>query len=87
VAKRRFLTVGDDRVTMLDRERRPIRSDLNFTLVAQPVGLANPASVNCVWQGGVLRVVQEAQGWRGVCRFPDGRNCDEWDLLRQGSCG
>jgi uncharacterized lipoprotein NlpE involved in copper resistance len=45
-ATRYFLKVGDDRVTMLDRERRPIESDLNFTLVAQPVGLANPASVN-----------------------------------------
>jgi copper homeostasis protein (lipoprotein) len=86
-ATRYFLKVGDDRVTMLDRERRPIQSDLNFTLAAQPAGLANPASVNCARQGGVPRVAQEAQGWRGVCRFLDGRVCDEWELLRQGSCG
>ena len=71
---------------MLDRERRPILSDLNFTLVAQPVGLANPASVNCVQQGGVSRVMREAQGWRGVCLFPDGRDCAKWELLRQGRC-
>jgi putative hemolysin len=82
-----FLKVGDDRVTMLDRERNPIQSTLNFTLTRQEVRLANPASVNCAAKGGVSKIVQDASGWRGLCRFPDGRECDEWAFLRDGVCG
>ena len=82
-----WLKVGDDRVTMLDRDLNPIQSDLNFTLTLQPAGLANPASVNCVQKGGLSRPVQDPKGWHGVCRFPDGRTCDEWEFLRSGVCG
>ncbi|MFZ1431335.1 MAG: DUF333 domain-containing protein [Geminicoccaceae bacterium] len=82
-----FLKVGDDRVTMLDRDRNPIPSDLNFTLVLQRAELANPAAVNCARKGGTSRIVQDASGQRGLCLFPDGRECDEWDFFRTGVCG
>jgi uncharacterized protein len=54
---------------------------------AQRVGVANPASVNCVETlGGVHEVVEEAEGQAGYCRLPDGRVCEEWALLREGAC-
>ena len=82
-----FLKLGDDRVRMLDGERNPIPSDLNFTLTLQRPALANPASVHCAQAGGVSRLVQEAGGTRGLCRFADGRECDEWAFFRTGVCG
>jgi putative hemolysin len=48
--------------------------------------LANPASENCVANGG--RVVIETAGdggQYGVCLFEDNRQCEEWALLR-GAC-
>ena len=29
---------------------------------------------------------REAAGTQGICRFPDGAECDEWALFR-GECG
>ncbi|WP_277184695.1 DUF333 domain-containing protein [Caballeronia sp. BR00000012568055] len=51
----------------------------------QPIGLANPASVNCVKQGGQLQIVDTAAGQVGVCHFENGKQCEEWALLR-GEC-
>ena len=42
------------------------------------IGLANPASVFCVQQGGKLRMVQTAQGEHGMCVLPDGREIEAW---------
>ncbi|KQW86620.1 putative hemolysin [Brevundimonas sp. Root1279] len=51
------------------------------------VGLPNPASVNCVNQGGVHQVRKTASGDEyGVCLFSDGRQCEEWALLRDKRC-
>ena len=48
--------------------------------------LANPASENCVANGGRL-VIETAGGGGeyGVCLFEDNRQCEEWALLR-GAC-
>ena len=52
----------------------------------QPLGLANPASVNCGTQGGDLRIEKLGNGAEyGVCVFEDNRQCEEWALLR-GEC-
>jgi hypothetical protein len=49
-------------------------------------GLANPASVNCTEQGGVLSIEKRGDGGEfGVCTFADNRQCEEWALLR-GYC-
>jgi putative hemolysin len=49
-------------------------------------GLANPASVNCLEQGGTLEMRQDASGGTyGVCIFPDGSECEEWAYFR-GEC-
>jgi putative hemolysin len=47
---------------------------------------ANPASENCVRQGGRLSIEQGPGGAEfGVCIFDDNRQCEEWALLR-GAC-
>lgn len=51
----------------------------------QPVGLANPASQNCIANGGKLVLQDNKQGQYGVCFFEDNRQCEEWALLR-GQC-
>lgn len=52
---------------------------------AQPQ-LANPASVNCVQQGGRLTIERRPDGAEfGVCFFTDNYQCEEWALLR-GEC-
>lgn len=57
----------------------------------QPAGtrplpsLANPASKNCGDVGGKLEIVKTDKGEIGICHFPDGSTCEEWDLLR-GRC-
>jgi len=53
---------------------------------ASAPGLANPASENCVAQGGELRIEMAGGGGQyGVCLFEDNRQCEEWALLR-GEC-
>nr|WP_175942406.1 DUF333 domain-containing protein [Caballeronia sp. BCC1704] len=49
------------------------------------VRLANPASTNCIRQGGTLQIVDSGDGQIGMCRFPGGKSCEEWALLR-GQC-
>lgn len=51
----------------------------------QQVGMANPASVKCINDGGKLEMIEEAAGTRGICVFPDGSKCDEWQYFG-GEC-
>lgn len=51
----------------------------------KPVGLANPASTNCVDKGGTLQIEDGPNGQLGVCYFEDNRQCEEWALMR-GEC-
>jgi hypothetical protein len=49
-------------------------------------GLANPASLHCLAQGGRLVIQTDGRGGQfGVCQFDDNRQCEEWALLR-GEC-
>ena len=48
--------------------------------------IANPASRNCIKQGGVLTMKKRPDGGvYGVCLFEDNRQCEEWALFR-GVC-
>jgi dipeptidase D len=48
--------------------------------------IANPASENCIKQGGTLSIAARGDGGQyGVCFFEDNRQCEEWALLR-GDC-
>jgi putative hemolysin len=51
-----------------------------------PGQIANPASENCVKQGGTLTIQKRGDGGEyGVCGFEDNRQCEEWAMLR-GEC-
>lgn len=54
--------------------------------VEQPVGIANPASTNCVKLGGTLEIAEGDAGQYGLCHLPDGRVCEEWSLFRDNEC-
>ena len=45
-------------------------------------GMANPASVYCMKQGGTLEMREEAGGTVGYCRLPDGTLIEEWAYFR-----
>lgn len=47
--------------------------------------IANPASENCLKNGGRLEIRKNKKGEYGVCLFDDNRQCEEWALLR-GNC-
>ena len=48
--------------------------------------VVNPASANCVEQGGTLEIESRGDGGQyGVCHLADGRACEEWALMR-GTC-
>ncbi|HUX80011.1 MAG TPA: DUF333 domain-containing protein [Alphaproteobacteria bacterium] len=50
------------------------------------IGLANPASQNCVKKGGTLQITKRGDGGEyGICIFDDNRQCEEWALFR-GDC-
>ena len=53
---------------------------------AGKVMIANPASVNCIKRGGTLTIRKRGDGGEyGICTFADGRQCEEWALMR-GEC-
>ena len=50
------------------------------------IGLANPASTNCIDKGGNLVIQTDPNGGQyGLCYFEDNRACEEWALMR-GDC-
>jgi uncharacterized protein len=46
------------------------------------IGLANPASVYCVEQGGKLEIRSESGGQVGYCRLANGTVIEEWAHYR-----
>jgi len=49
-------------------------------------GIANPASVYCVKQGGKSEIKTERDGGQvGYCNFANGSSCEEWQYFR-GDC-
>ena len=48
------------------------------------IGMANPASVYCVEQGGESIIKQNKDGREyGICKFKDGKEVDEWEFYRK----
>ena len=63
-----------------------ILSACEFTDKNRKSGLANPASVYCEENGGNLEIRTLDDGSQlGICVFPDGSECDEWEFYR-GEC-
>jgi Tol biopolymer transport system component len=64
----------------------PADDQMPYWAPAPSIGMANPASVNCVKQGGTLAMEKRGDlGDMGVCYFEENRQCEEWALFR-GDC-
>ena len=48
--------------------------------------IPNPASVYCHELGYEWSIEEMEGGQGGICKFPDGSSCEEWDFL-EGKCG
>jgi putative hemolysin len=56
------------------------------SMASTPSKSANPASTNCIEQGGSLTFETDGSGGQfGVCTFTDNLQCEEWALLH-GEC-
>lgn len=53
------------------------------TSSAEKFNIANPASENCVAQGGVVDIRENPDGQYGVCVFADKSECEEWAFYRK----
>ncbi len=49
------------------------------------IGIPNPASFYCEEMGYELELRETDQGTEGICIFPNGAECEEWEFL-SGSC-
>jgi putative hemolysin len=49
------------------------------------IGIPNPASFYCQEMGYLVEMRETDEGTQGVCIFPDGKECEEWDFLA-GRC-
>jgi C1A family cysteine protease/putative hemolysin len=50
------------------------------------IGMANPAAIYCTDLGYKYNITDTQNGQEGVCSFPDGSQCEEWQFL-EGLCG
>lgn len=87
--RRAFLKVNDYVIRLLGPGLTE-RTDGVATLTSPPdpfYGMPNPAAINCVKIGGrsVINTGTTA-GDQGVCRLADGRECEEFGVLRDHRC-
>ena len=66
-------------------EQKPEQPSAQSPRPKPHAGLANPASVNCEKKGGKVEIRKGKKGEYGVCKFPNGKQCEEWALFR-GKC-
>lgn len=60
------------------------QNSMQPNISAKPIGMANPASVYCINQGGQSFIKKDSQGAEaGYCRLTNGDVVDEWDFYRQ----
>ena len=61
-----------------------VASDRAINKPDSNVGIANPASTNCINKGGILKIQKGGGGGEyGICVFKDNRQCEEWALFRE----
>lgn len=87
--RRAFLKVNDYVIRLLGPGMTE-RTDGAATLTSPPdpfYGMPNPAAINCVKIGGRSVInTGTTRGDQGVCRLADGRECEEYGVLRDHRC-
>jgi putative hemolysin len=87
--RRDFLKVNDFVIRLLGPGFTE-RDDGPTTLTAAPdpfAGMPNPAALNCLKIGGTSAInTGTLAGDQGVCRLRDGRECEEYGVLRDHRC-
>jgi putative hemolysin len=74
-------------VRQAERDLRQAATAERTASEPESVGMANPASVNCAKLGGVSIAKTAADGGQSAdCKLPNGQQCDEWTLFREGKC-
>ena len=48
------------------------------------IGIPNPASFYCQEMGYELELRETDAGTEGICKFPNGAECEEWEFLAGG---
>jgi len=60
---------------------------LGFIFLAEGVkGMASPSAVYCQELGYKWTIKKTEEGEIGICEFPDGSSCSDWEFLK-GRCG
>lgn len=68
-------------VSVKNNENKDLNEDFSEQKM---IGMANPASVYCVEQGGESIIKQDKDGSEyGICKFKDGKEVDEWEFYRK----
>lgn len=67
-------------------DEEPAKTDTTDA-AAPVVGMANPASVYCVEQGGKLEMMKSEAGEVGMCHLPDGTITEEWAYFKANHKG
>ncbi len=57
-------------------------ADLETQETLPLLGMANPASIFCLQQGGQLEMVNTPEGQVGYCLCPDGQRIEEWTYFK-----
>jgi putative hemolysin len=70
-------------ITAAPEEQEEVIPDEGFSGYG---AIANPASTYCMLLGYSTEITDSASGQSGVCIFPDGSSCEEWDFFN-GKCG
>lgn len=87
--RRAFVKVNDYVIRQLGPDLAE-RTDGVATLTSPPdpfYGMPNPAAINCVKIGGTPAInTGTTAGNQGVCRLADGRECEEFGVLREHRC-
>jgi ABC-type amino acid transport substrate-binding protein/putative hemolysin len=64
----------------------PVKRDLGITVTQQTGPQPNPATQNCLNNGGQHSTAQRGDGGEyGICMFDDNRQCEEWAMMN-GDC-
>lgn len=71
---------AEEAVTSENLNREEVLGESN---TQENVQLANPASQYCQEQGGTSEIIKNPDGDSGVCKFSNGKQCDEWNFYHR----